>query len=332
MKKVLILGAAGFLGSHLEHRLRAEGNYVVSVARSHPKYRKSAANEFVILDLTNPVDFHYHWFRHDFDEAYQLAGEVGVVDYIASGDHDADILTNSLKINLNTLCAMRLTNSRARILFASSQCVYPDPGFDPFAQERIFKIAPFRESDASFNTFPFAQEKLFSEQLYAAYARNYGLDVRIARCGNTYGPYCTWDGERAKAPAAICRKVAQATASDVVKLWGDGRAIRTYTYVDDAVEGLIRLMASDYNKPVNIASHEETSVTELFAAVCKTAGKDLLWMSDDGPSGVRYRGSDNFVCRNVLGWEPPTPLWQAIQKTYAWVEFEVEQALTRAKV
>jgi len=333
MKKVLVLGAAGFIGSHLARRLKDEGNYVVAVARGYSKYFASMeiANEFVVLDLTNPVDFHYHWFRHEFDECFNLAGEVGGLGYIGDGAHDADILTNSLKINLATLGAMRLTNSRARILFASSQCVYPDPGLDPFAQERIFNAAPFKETDASFNTFPFAQEKLFSEQLYAAYARNYGFDVRIARLGNTYGPYCTWDGERAKAPAAICRKVAEAADGDVVKLWGNGRAIRTYTYVDDTVEGLIRLMASDYNKPVNIASHEETSVAELFAAVCKTAGKDLKWVSDDGPSGVRYRGSDNFVCRNVLGWEPPTSLWNGLRLTYPWIWEQVEKRLAKVE-
>jgi nucleoside-diphosphate-sugar epimerase len=281
------------------------------------------ANEFVILDLTNPVDYHHHWFRHEFDEVYQLAGEVGGLGYIGDGAHDAGILTNSVKINLNTLAAMRTVNSHARILFASSQCVYPDIGFDPFASERVAEVHPFSEVDASFNTFPFAQEKLFSEQLYSAYAKNYGFDVRIARLGNTYGPYCTWDGPRAKAPAAICRKVAQATAGDVVPLWGNGRAVRTYTYIDDAVDGLIRLMASSYTKPINIASHEETSVAELFAAVCKTAGKDLLWKSEDGPTGVSYRGSNNFICRNVLHWEPPTSLWNGLQQTYPWIEEQV---------
>ena len=323
--KVLILGAAGFLGSHLEHRLREEGDFVVSVARSYPKHRRSAALEYNVFDLANPADLHHHFFRHEFDCVYQLAGSVGGVPYISDPANDIDILTNSVKINLHTLEAMRKTNSHARILFASSQCVYPDIGFDPFASERIATVHPFREEDASFDTFAFAQEKLFSEKLYQAY-RTCGLEIRIARLGNTYGPYCVWDGPRAKAPAAICRKVAQATAGDVVPLIGDGRAIRTYTYVDDAVDGLIRLMKSDYSGPVNIASHEETSVSELFAAVCKTAGKDLLWRSEEGPVGVPYRGSDNALCRQVLNWEPPTSLWNGIQKTYAWVEFEAEQA------
>jgi GDP-D-mannose 3', 5'-epimerase len=333
MKKVLIQGAAGFLGNHLEHRLRAEGNFVVSVARSQPKYRKSAAHEFNFLDLTNPVDFHHHWFRHDFDEVYQLAGEVGGVGYIAAGDHDADILANSVRINLNTLDAMRKVNSRARILFASSQCVYPDVGLDPYAQERIATIPPFKEIDASFNTFPFAQEKLFSEKLYDAYARNHGFQVRIGRLGNTYGPYCTWDGDRAKAPAAICRKVAQAFDGGNIPLWGDGRQTRTFTYVDDAVEGMIRLMASDYDKPVNIASHEEVTIAELFKTICRCADKKLMWASGlvSGHArhrlgGVSHRGSDNTLCRSVLQWEPPTSLWNGIAETYKWV---AEQALTK---
>jgi GDP-D-mannose 3', 5'-epimerase len=329
MKKILIQGAAGFLGSALEHRLRAEGHFVVSVARSQPKYRKSVANEFNILDLTNPVDFHYHWHRHDFDEVFQLAGEVGGVGYIAAGHYDADILANSVMINLYTLDAMRKINSHARILFASSQCVYPDVGIDPFASERIAEIPPFKESDASFNTFPFAQEKLFSEQLYAAYANNYGFNVAIARLGNTYGPYCTWDGPRAKAPAAICRKVAQAPYAGVVPLWGNAQAVRTFTYVDDAVDGLIRLMASDYNKPVNIASHEEVTIAALFTTICGAAGKVLAWEPDmNHPTGVSHRGSDNSLCRSVLQWEPPTSLRDGIAETYKWV---AEQALTKTK-
>jgi nucleoside-diphosphate-sugar epimerase len=307
--------------------LRAEGHFVVSISRSHPKYRKSVANETNFLDLTNPIDFHHHWFRHEFDEVFQLATDGGGLGYIGTGNHDADILTNSVRINLNTLEAMRKVNSHARIFFASSQCVYPDVGFDPFASERpADSLAPFKEIDSSFNTFPFAQEKLFSEQLYAAYARNHGFTVRIGRLGNVYGSYATWDGPRAKAPAAICRKVAQAPYAGVVPLWGSGQAVRTYTYVDDAVEGMIRLMASDFNRPVNIASSEEVTTAELFDCICYAAGKILAWEPQHGPEGVRYRGSDNTLCRSVLNWEPLTSLRNGLAKTYQWV---AEQALSR---
>lgn len=331
MKKVLIQGASGLIGHHLERRLKAEGCFVVSVARSYPKYR-SVADEFNYLDLTNPVDFHYHWQRHQFDEVYQCAANSGGLGHIGTGDHDADIMARSVQINLNTLAAMRRVNSRAKIFFASSQCVYPDVGFDPFAAERFADpVNPFKETDASFNTFPFAREKLFSEQLYAAYARNYGIKIAIGRLGNTYGPYGTWDGPRAKAPAAICRKVATAGYGGVVPLWGNGQAVRTYTYVDDAVDGILRLMAADHETPVNIASHEEVTTTELFGAVCKAAGKILAWEPQAGPEGVRYRGSDNSLCRSVLQWEPPTTLQAGIAQTYKWVSEQVEAALAKSE-
>lgn len=231
MKKVLILGASGFLGGHLEHRLKAEGCYVVSVARKPPPYRKSVANENNILDLTNDAGFHHHFYRHHFDEVYQLAGNVGGLGYIGTGDHDATILTNSLKINLYTLEAIRKTQACDKIFFASSQCVYPDKfEIDPFAAERIAETADnsaHRETDAHFDTFAFGQEKLYSEKLYDAYARNYGINVRIGRLGNTYGPYSVWNGPRAKAVAAICRKVAEAPYAGVIDIWGDGQQQRS---------------------------------------------------------------------------------------------------------
>ena len=330
MRKVLILGAAGFLGSHLEHRMKAEGHFVVSVARQPSPFRKSIANEFNILDLTNDASFHTHFFRHhDFDEVYQLAGEVGGLGYIANTDHDAEILTNSLRINMHTLEAIRNTGAADKIFFASSQCVYPDRiEVDPYAQERILVHwdSMHRETDAHFDTFAFGQEKLFAEKLYDAYARNYGINIRIGRIGNTYGPYCVWDGERAKAPAAICRKVAQAPYAGVVELWGDGQATRSFTYVDNTIEGMIRLMASDYNQPVNLAHSELYSIENLFETTCKVAGKVLAWKGIEGPIGVQARGSDNTLCRKVLGWEPEIPLLVGLGKTYPWI---AEQVLTK---
>jgi nucleoside-diphosphate-sugar epimerase len=331
MKKVLVLGAAGFLGSAIEHRLKAEGCYVVSVARKPPSFRKSVANERNILDLTNPADFHSHFFRHHFDECYQLAGEVGGLCYIGTGDHDADILTNSLKINLHTLEAIRKTQACEKILFASSQCVYPDRfEIDPFAAERFGGVvdAAHKETDAHFDTFAFGQEKLFSEKLYDAYRRNYGIDCRIARIGNTYGPYSTYDGDRAKAPAAICRKVAQAPYAGIVDIFGDGQQRRSFTYVDDVIDGLIRLMASDYNQPVNIAHSETVTIQELFETTCRVANKVLAWRPSEGPVGVQARGSDNTLCKKVLGWEPTTSLWNGLAVTYPWVR---DQVLTKAE-
>lgn len=325
MKKVLILGAAGFLGSALEHRLKAEGHFVVSVARHKPVYRESVADELNILDLTEPADLHFHFSRHHFDECYQLASQVGGLGYIGTGDHDADILAQSVKINLHTLEAIRNTKACGKIFFASSQCVYPDPGIDPFAQERILPIPACRESDASFNTFAFGQEKLFAEKLYDAYARNHGIKIAIGRLGNTYGSFCEWREPRSKVVAAICRKVSQAPYGVPIDLWGDARQTRSFTYVDDAVEGMIRLMASDYSKPVNIASAETVSIEQLFEQVCQIAGKILGWQKVDGPVGNRSRSSDNTLCRKVLDWEPRTTLVEGLRKTYPWI---AEQALT----
>jgi GDP-D-mannose 3',5'-epimerase len=326
MKKCLVLGAAGFLGNHLEHRLKAEGHYVVSVARKHPPFRKSVADEYNILDLTNAAEFHSHFHRHHFDEVFQFAGEVGGLSFIGIGDHDADILTNSLKINLYTLEAICKTGHANKVFFASSQCVYPEASLDVFVSERPTPLVPaYREQDASFNTFAFGQEKLYSEQLYQAYARNYGLDVRIARIGNTYGPYCTWDGDRAKAPAAICRKVAQAPYAGVVPLFGDGQQTRSFTYVGDAIDGILKLMASDYDKPLNIAHSETVTIAELFESVCRVANKVLAWEPTRGPVGVRNRGSDNTLCKVALRWEPETPLWHGLALTYPWIREQVDK-------
>jgi len=331
MKKCLILGAAGFLAGHLEHRLRAEGHFVVSVARKPPPFRPSVANEYNILDLTNTADFHHHFFRHHFDECYQLAGEVGGLGFIGDRNHDIEILTNSLKINLHTLEAIHKTGACNRIFFASSQCVYPDNRFeiDPFAAERIAPPPkPWAETDAQFeNNFAFAKEKLYAESLYLAFSRNHGIDVRIGRLGNTYGPYCTWDSARAKAPAAICRRVAQSPYAGVVELWGDGKASRSFTYVDDAVEGMIRLMASPHQMPVNIAHCETTTIAELFETVCQVAGKVLAWKPSVGPEGVRHRGSDNTRIKQLLNWEPSISLEEGLRQTYPWIR---DQALTKA--
>lgn len=330
MKKALVLGAAGFLGSHLEYRLKEEGYYVVSVARKLPPFRPSVADELNVLDLTNAPEFHHHFFRRDreYDVAFQMAGEVGGLGYIADQDNDADVLANSLKINLHTLEAFVKTGQAGKLFFASSQCVYPSlEPVDPFASERIFESThACREQDAAFGPMAFGQEKLFAEKLYAAFARKHGIKVAIGRLGNTYGPYGTWFGQRAKAPAAICRKVVEAPYAGVVKLWGDGEQTRSFTYVDDAIEGIMRLVATDYDKPLNIGSSQMVTIRELFETVCQAAGKVLGFEPTEGPVGVRARTSDNTLCRQVLGWEPETSLLDGINPTYKWI---AEQVLTK---
>lgn len=326
MKKTLILGASGFLGAHLERHLKLADNFVVSAGRSRPRYGHPIANEFHIVDLRDEQLVRVLMTRHEFDEVYQLASDSGGLGHIGTGEHDADIMTNSIKINLAVLDAARYA-SPGKIFFASSQCVYPDVmDVDPFANERIAETVTHvacKEADASFNTFPFAQEKLFSEQLYSAYAKAYGIRIAIGRLGNTYGPYCTWGGPRAKAPAAICRKVAASPYGVPVELWGNAQQTRSFTYVDDAVEGMIRLMTANYAAPVNIASAEAVTIEQLFEYVCQKAGKILGWQKADGPTGVMYRGSDNALCRAVLQWEPGTSLKDGIAKTYPWIEKQI---------
>ncbi len=328
MKKVLILGAAGFLGQHLEYRLKADDCFVVSAGRSRPKYNPSIADEYHILDLRAARHVLVLMKRHEFDEIYQLAGNVGGLGHIATGEHDAHIMTDSIRINMAVLAAAKRT-SVGKIFFASSQCVYPDAiEVDPFAQERLPSETDLlpkscREEDASFNTFPFAQEKLFAEKLYDAYARNYGIEVRIGRLGNVYGPFSVWDGPRAKAVAAICRKIAQAPYGVPIDLWGDAQQSRSFTYVDDAIEGMIRLTASDCSRPVNIASAETVTVEQLFELICQIAGKILGWKTVPGPVGNRTRTSDNTFCRQVLNWEPSTSLVEGLRKTYPWVKQQV---------
>lgn len=325
MKKVLILGAAGFLGSHLEHRLKADGCFVVSAARHNPRYRDSVADEFHYLDLRDARSVGVLMSRHEFDEVYQMAGDVGGLGHIAVGSNDAEIMTNSTKINLAVL-EVAVGYRPGKIFFASSQCVYPDKfEVDPFAAERI-SIAAHREIDAHFDTFAFGQEKLFAEKLYDAYRRNYGVECRVARIGNTFGPYCCWEGPRAKSVAAICRKVAQSPYAGTIDLWGNASQTRSFTYVDDIVEGIIRLTASNYSQPVNLASSEEVTIECLFETICRTAGKILGYKESDGPVGVRSRSSDNTLCRQVLGWEPTTLLAEGLAKTYPWV---AKQALSK---
>ena len=252
MKKVLITGAAGFIGTHLERRLKDDGHFVVSAGRKPPKYGANIADEFHVLDLRDRASTYSLMVRYKFDEVYQLAGDVGGLGYIATGEYDAEIMTNSTRINIAVLEAARQAKL-GKIFFASSQCVYPDTiEIDPFASERIPDtiIQPWREQDACFTrNFAFAKEKLYAEALYEAYARNYGIEVRIGRVGNTYGPYSTWDGDRAKSVASICRKVAAAPYAGTVKLWGDGTQRRSFTYVDDVIDGMLRLMESDYSGP-----------------------------------------------------------------------------------
>ena len=313
--RALVCGAGGFIGSHLVARLAADGFWVRGVDLHLPKFSETQAANFMLGDLRQP-GFVAQVFGEDYDEIYQLAADMGGAGYIFTGDHDSDIMRRSALINLNILDFLAIRKSRARTFYSSSACVYP-----------VFNQAdptnPLCEEGSAYPAMPdseYGWEKLFSERLYLAQARNYGLEVRIARYHNVFGPLGAWRGGREKAPAAICRKVAEARDGDVIEIWGDGLQTRTFLYVDECVEGTLRLMRSNYGSPINIGSDELISINQFVDLVCTVAGKRLEKRHITGPQGVRGRTSDNRNIERVLHWRPREPLIKGVEKTYHWIE------------
>lgn len=318
MKRVLVCGAGGFIGSHLVRRLKAEGYHVRGVDLKRPEFSPSAADEFILGDLRDRrvvADV----VSPGLDEVYQLAADMGGAGYIFTGEHDAQILRNSALINLNVVEECRCQGVR-KVFYSSSACIYPEriqtstdsPGLK---EEDAYPADPDSE---------YGWEKLFSERLYLAYRRNYGLDVRIARFHNVFGPEGAWNDGREKAPAAICRKVAEARDGGEIEIWGDGEQTRTFLYIDECLEGVRRLMNSDYAGPVNIGSDELISINDLARMTAEIAGKRLALRHVPGPLGVRGRSSDNARIRAQLGWAPSQPLRAGMEKTYRWIEEQVQ--------
>lgn len=328
--KAVICGISGFIGNHLARRLKAEGYTVIGVDRVHPKFQPSVAEDFYLFDLRalKPND----WLFEGADEVYQLAAEVGGLGYIMNHNNDATMLRNSSQINLNVLEACR-QQKIPKVFFASSACVYSSLQVEKRDSGQGRTVLTTRQSCVESDVPPldcdneYAIEKFFGERLYAAYSRCHGMQVRVARFHNTFGPYGEYDGGREKAPAAICRKVARAADLGDVEVWGDGKQLRSFMYVDDCVEGIRRLMASDYQKPVNIGSAQMVSVDELVSLTARVAGKRVAIKHVPGPVGVLGRNSDNTLCRQVLNWEPSSSLEEGLRKTYPWI---AEQVLTSA--
>lgn len=327
MKRAIVTGAAGFIGTHLVKRLKAEGYFVWGIDRKRPEFEQSEADNLIIRDLrsppieNDPIFTHCHW-----DEVFCLAAEMGGAEYIFTGDNDADIMRNSTLINLNTLEACRRAKV-GKVFFASSACVYPDyVQLNPDHCELHEAMAYPARPDSNYGW-----EKLFSERLYESYARNFSIDVRVARLHNIYGPLCTYTGGREKAPAAICRKVAETPNGGTIDIFGDGEQTRSFLYVDEAVEGIRRLMASDLTEPVNIGSSEMVTINELVNMTCKIAGKVILANHIEGPQGVRGRTSNNDFIKAKLGWAPSAPLSAGLEKTYRWIESEVMRNSTKLR-
>ena len=323
MNKALVCGAGGFIGSHLVKRLKREGFWVRGVDLKFPEYSETEADDFILADLREPANCRAV-IDCRFDEVYQLAADMGGAGYIFTGEHDAVIMHNSASINLNVLEACKNRNSR-RIFYSSSACMYP-------SHNQTDPQNPMTREDSAYPADPdseYGWEKLFSERLYLSYGRNYGMQCRVARYHNIFGPEGTWDGGREKAPAAICRKVAQACDGESILIWGDGEQTRSFLYVDECVEGTLRLARSDFAEPVNIGSEEMVSINELTRMIMDFAGKSLSVQHIPGPQGVRGRNSHNELIHKVLGWKPSQPLKKGLEVTYSWIETQVRRAKGR---
>jgi nucleoside-diphosphate-sugar epimerase len=302
-------------------RLKSEGFWVRAVDLKYPEYWETYADDFIRGDLRDPLVCR-NAIDQKFDEIYQLAADMGGAGFVFTGENDADIMHNSCLVNLNVLEACNNRNTR-KIFYSGSACMYPehnqlDPNNPICTESSAYPANPDSE---------YGWEKLFSERLYLAFKRNYGFSSHIARYHNVFGPYGTWDGGREKAPAAICRKIAQAKSGEEIEIWGDGNQTRSFLYVDECLEGSIRLMRSDFSGPVNVGSEEMVTINELVDMVANISGKKIIKRHVVGPVGVRGRNSDNKLIQEKLNWKPSQSLLSGLEKTYEWIESKVNESL-----
>lgn len=317
MRTALVCGAGGFVGHHIVARLKKENIWVRGVDQKFPRFSHTEADDFVVGDLRDPA-FVRSILDRGFDEVYQLAADMGGAGYLFTGENDADVMHNSATINLNVLDACYRRNVK-RIFYSSSACMYPehnqrDPDNPGLTEDSAYPAAPDSE---------YGWEKLFSERLYLAYARNHDMTVRIARYHNIFGPEGSWNDGKEKAPAALCRKIAQTRDTGEIEVWGDGNQTRSFLYVDECVEGTLRLMRSGFAGPVNIGSNEMVTINHLVEMIATIAGKRVSVRHVAGPTGVRGRNSDNRLVQKMLGWAPTAPLADGLARTYAWIEQQV---------
>lgn len=316
MKKILVCGAGGFIGGHLVNRLKAEGNWVRGVDLKENEYGNTNSDEFVLGDLRDPEIAKQ--VVKGIDEVYQLAADMGGAGYIFTGEHDADVMNNSALCNLNVLGASQKEGVK-KIFYSSSACMYPeynqmDPDNPKCSEDSAYPAAPDSE---------YGWEKLFSERLYLSYQRNYGIEVRIARFHNIFGPQGTWNGGKEKAPAAMCRKAAETLDGSHIEVWGDGKQTRSFLYIDECIEAVMRLMNSNFTGPVNIGSEEMISINDFAQMAIDISGKKLTIKNIEGPTGVRGRNSDNRLLSEKLNWQPSLSLRVGMEKTYEWIESQI---------
>jgi nucleoside-diphosphate-sugar epimerase len=321
MKKIVVCGAGGFIGTYLVEKLKEQGHYVIGADLHHPIYSKSVADEFYIMDLREQENVR-KLITSDIDEIYQLAADMGGAGYIFTGEHDADIMHNSCQINLNILDEMRNKGIK-KVFYSSSACMYPshnqeDPDNPLLAEDSAYPANPDSE---------YGWEKLFSERLYMTYAKNYGIEARIARFHNIFGPRGSWNNGKEKSPAALCRKVAMCEEGGIIDVWGPGIQTRSFLFIDECIDGIQRIMASDYTKPVNLGSTRMISINNLVYLIAKLNGKNVSIRNVDGPRGVMGRTSDNKLIKEVIGWAPDEDLESGLIKTYSWIKEQIANGI-----
>mgnify|MGYP003950110697 CR=1 FL=1 len=331
IKKALVLGAGGFIGSHMVKRLKKQGFWVRGVDLKYPEYAKTAADDFVQGDLRDPLLVKKVMSDNQWNEIYQFAADMGGAGFVFTGEHDADIMHNSALVNLNVLHQLANDKNADRIFYSSSACMYPehnqlDPNNPNCTEESAYPADPDSE---------YGWEKLFSERVFLAFMRNYGMTVRVARYHNIFGPEGTWKGGREKAPAAMCRKAALEEDGGSVEVWGPGTQTRSFLYIDECIEATIRFMRGDFVGPVNIGSEEMIAMNDFARMAIKVSGKNLDVYNIDGedfsnkyghkcPIGVNGRNSDNLLYFQKLGWKVSQPLVEGMEKTYQWINEQIE--------
>lgn len=316
-KSALVLGAGGFIGSHLVTFLKQRNYFVRGVDLKYPEFSDTTADEFIIGDLREASVCESVLDRY-FDEVYQLAADMGGAEYIFTGDNDANVMHNSALINLN-IVGPASRHKTGKLFYSSSACIYPlynqlDPDNPKCSEESAYPAQPDSE---------YGWEKLFSERLFLSFYRNYGLNVRIARFHNIFGPEGTYQGGKEKAPAALCRKVASCPDKGSIEVWGDGLQTRSFLYIEECLTGIRKLMDSEFTGPVNIGSEEMISINNLARMIIGISGKDIRIVNIPGPEGVRGRNSDNQLIKNTLNWAPSQPLQSGIEKTFHWISAQL---------
>ena len=317
MKKILVCGAGGFIGTYLVESLKQQGHYVIGADLKFPLYSETSCDKFYKLDLREYQNVETI-FLNEIDEVYQLAADMGGAGYIFTGEHDADIMHNSASINLNVLDVMKKKNVK-KVFYSSSACMYPaynqtDPDNPLCSEVSAYPAEPDSE---------YGWEKLFSERLYLTYAKNYGLDVRIARFHNIFGPKGSWNNGKEKAPAALCRKVA--LSDGVVEVWGPGIQTRSFLYIDECIQGIHKIMDGDYKLPLNLGSTRMIAINDLVKLIANLVGKNVTIKNIDGPLGVMGRNSDNTLIKEKLNWAPGEDLEGGLVKTYNWIKEQLEK-------